>query len=134
MTTALEEIHRGTHRPYPCGAGAGYFGVSATGGLFACHRFVEDDARAMGHVSEGVDRERQRPWLAERAVDRQEPCRSCWARYLCGGGCHYEVIHRGRPACDYIRGWLDYVLGAYVRLSERQPDFFRASPRVGTSH
>ena len=118
MTTALEEIHRGTHRPYPCGAGAGYFGVSASGGLFACHRFVEDDGRSMGHVGEGVDRERQRPWLAERIVDRQEPCRSCWARYLCGGGCHYEVIHRGRPACDYIRGWLDYALGAYVRLSE----------------
>jgi uncharacterized protein len=134
MTTALEEIHRGTHRPYPCGAGAGYFGVSATGGLFACHRFVEDDARAMGNVSEGVDRERQRPWLAERAVDRQEPCRSCWARYLCGGGCHYEVIHRGRPACDYIRGWLDYALGAYVRLSELQPDFFRASAGARTSH
>ncbi len=130
LTTALEEIHRGTHRPYPCGAGAGYFGVSASGGLFACHRFVEDDARAMGHVDEGVDRERQRPWLAERAVERQEPCRSCWARYLCGGGCHYEVIHRGRPACDYIRGWLDYALGAYVRLSELQPDFFRASPRA----
>jgi uncharacterized protein len=134
LTTALEEIHRGTHRPYPCGAGAGYFGVSASGGLFACHRFVEDDARAMGHVDEGVDRERQRPWLAERAVDRQEPCRSCWARYLCGGGCHYEVIHRGRPACDYIRGWLDYALGAYVRLSELRPDFFRALPRARTGH
>jgi uncharacterized protein len=124
MMTALEEVHRGTHRPYPCGAGAGYFGVSASGGLFACHRFVEDDARAMGDVGGGVDRERQGTWLAESNVDRQEPCRSCWARYLCGGGCHYEVIHRGRPACDYIRGWLDYVLGAYVRLSQVRPDLF----------
>jgi uncharacterized protein len=122
MLTALQEIHRGTHRPYPCGAGAGYFGVSASGGLFACHRFVEDKAGAMGNIRDGVDRERQRGWLAQRMVDRQEPCRSCWARYLCGGGCHYEVIHRGRPACDYIRGWLDYALGAYVRLSARRPD------------
>jgi uncharacterized protein len=124
IMTALQEIHRGTHRPYPCGAGAGYFGVSASGGLFACHRFVEDKAGSMGDIREGVDRERQRRWLAERMVDRQEPCRSCWARYLCGGGCHYEVIHRGRPACDYIRGWLDYALGAYVRLSAQRPDFF----------
>jgi uncharacterized protein len=129
LTTALTEIHRGTHRPYPCGAGASYFGVSASGGLFACHRFVEDDKAAMGHVGGGVDRERQREWLAERMVDRQEPCRSCWARYLCGGGCHYEVIHRGRPACDYIRGWLDYALGAYIRLSELAPDFFLPAKR-----
>jgi uncharacterized protein len=124
MTTALKEIHRGTHRPYPCGAGASYFGVSASGGLFACHRFVEDKAASMGHVDAGVDRNLQRRWLTERKVDRQEPCKSCWARYLCGGGCHYEVIHRGRPACDYIRGWLDYALGAYVRLLERRPDLF----------
>ena len=124
MMTALEEIHRGTHRPYPCGAGAGYFGVSASGGLFACHRFVDDKAHAMGHVSHGVDRARQQRWLEARNVDRQEPCRTCWARYLCGGGCHYEVIHRGRPACDYIRGWLDYTLGAYVRLSMLRPELF----------
>jgi uncharacterized protein len=128
MMTALEEIHRGTHRPYPCGAGAGYFGVSASGGLFACHRFVDDSARAMGHVSHGVDQERQQRWLEERHVNRQEPCRSCWARYLCGGGCHYEVIHRGRPACDYIRGWLDYALGAYVRLSALRPELFSRDP------
>jgi uncharacterized protein len=125
MIAALEEIHRGTHRPYPCGAGAGYFGVSASGGLFACHRFVEDHAATMGHVDHGVDRDRQRRWLADRVVERQEPCRNCWARYLCGGGCHYEVIHRGRPACDYIRGWLDFVLGAYVRLSTQNPDLFK---------
>jgi uncharacterized protein len=129
LTTALTEIHRGTHRPYPCGAGASYFGASASGGLFACHRFVEDDQAAMGHVGDGVDRERQREWLAERMVDQQEPCRSCWARYLCGGGCHYEVIHRGRPACDYIRGWLDYALGAYIRLSQLAPDFFWRATR-----
>ena len=134
MMTALQEIHRGTHRPYPCGAGAGYFGVSASGGLFACHRFVEDDKGAMGHISQGVDRDRQRRWLADRMVDRQEPCRSCWARYLCGGGCHYEVIHRGRPACDYIRGWLDYALGAYVRLSARRPDLFSRAARSAADH
>ena len=134
LLTALEQIHRGTHRPYPCGAGAGYFGVSATGGLFACHRFVGDKERAMGHVERGVDEARQETWLAERMVDRQEPCRSCWARYLCGGGCHYEVIHRGRPACDYIRGWLEYALEAYVRITAARPGAFtRADLGVGPS-
>jgi uncharacterized protein len=48
---------------------------------------------------------------------------------MCGGGCHYEVIHRGRPACDYIRGWLHYCLQAYVRLSEKRPDFFGLPPK-----
>jgi uncharacterized protein len=126
MATAMRELHDGTHRPYPCGAGAGYLGVSADGRLWACHRFVEDEPGALGSLTDGLDRRRQQQWLAERHVHRQEPCRSCWARYLCGGGCHHEVIHRGRPACDYIRGWLHYCLEAYVRLSESRPDYFRS--------
>lgn len=125
MASAMHEIHRGTHRPYACGAGAGYFGVSAEGDLFACHRFVEDEAGAMGNVREGPDARRD-TWLTERHVHKQSPCSDCWARYMCGGGCHHEVIYRGRPACDYIRGWLDYCLQAYVHLSEARPDFFGA--------
>lgn len=121
MVNAMKEIERGTHRPYPCGAGAGYLGVSADGDLAACHRFVGDEDGAMGSLVNGVDRRRRADWLAERHVHRQEPCRSCWARYLCGGGCHHEVIRRGRPACDYIRGWLHYCLKAYLRLSGHPP-------------
>lgn len=128
LANALREIHKGTHRPYPCGAGAGYFGVSADGKLSACHRFVGDDNGDMGNLAEGVDRESQSRWLAHRHVHRQEPCNSCWARYLCGGSCHHEAIHRGRPACDYIRGWLHYCLAAYGRLSCARPKLFDLTP------
>jgi len=117
MVNAMREIQRGTHRPYPCGAGAGYLGVSADGDLAACHRFVGDAEGAMGSLDTGIDQARRSIWLAERHVHTQEPCRDCWARYLCGGGCHHEVIRRGRPACDYIRGWLHYCLEAYLRLA-----------------
>jgi uncharacterized protein len=124
MEAAMQQIHRGTHRPYPCGAGAAYLGVSATGGLFACHRFVENDRGAMGNVFDGADDGRRRVWLLERHVHRQEPCKTCWARYICGGGCHHEVLLRGRPACDYIRAWLHYCLQAYAGLLARRPDYF----------
>lgn len=125
FVTALEQLHRGTHRPYPCGAAAGYFGVSADGDLSACHRFVNDPAGAMGDLDHGVDHELQSRWLSQRHVHSQLPCRDCWARYLCGGGCHHEVIHRGRPACDYIRGWLNYCLEAYGRLLSLAPGYFQ---------
>jgi uncharacterized protein len=124
VDNALRELHRGTHRPYPCGAGAGYLGVSADGEIAACHRFVGDEEGAMGSLASGIDRGRQAQWLAARHVHAQEPCRSCWARYLCGGGCHHEVIRRGRPACDYIRGWLHYCIEAYLRLSQVHPAAF----------
>jgi len=121
---ALRELHRGTHRPYPCGAGAGYLGVSAEGSLSACHRFVDAEAGQLGDLTLGLDASRQNRWLADRHVHIQEPCRQCWARYLCGGGCHHEVLARGRAACDYIRGWLHYALQAYGRLSKLNPAGF----------
>ncbi|PSL57172.1 uncharacterized protein B0I31_102150 [Saccharothrix carnea] len=124
LVTALREIHRGTHRPYPCGAGAGYLGVSADGDLAACHRFVGDEDGAMGDLTGGVDDAKRARWLTDRHVHRQEPCNGCWARYLCGGGCHHEVIRRGRPACDYIRGWLHHCLSVYSRLLAARPDYF----------
>src|ERR1700685_2072393 len=66
MVNAMKEIHRGTHRPYPCGAGAGYLGVSADGDLSACHRFVNDETGAMGSVTTGVNRTKQNDWLSSR--------------------------------------------------------------------
>lgn len=117
MVNAMREIQRGTHRPYPCGAGAGYLGVSAEGELSACHRFVGDVEGAMGSLDAGIDTQKRAEWLSSRHVHTQSPCSECWARYMCGGGCHHEVIKRGRPACDYIRGWLHYCLEAYLRLA-----------------
>jgi uncharacterized protein len=130
IVNALQEIHRGTHRPYPCGAGAGYFGVSARGELFACHRFVEDRKAHFGDVESGVNRGMQNTWLEQRHVHFQHPCKGCWARYLCGGGCHHEVLGRGRPACDYIRGWLDHCLKVYLRIIELRPQYFGEAPSV----
>lgn len=127
VVNALRELHRGTHRPYPCGAGAGYMGVSATGELSACHRFVGDKDGQMGSLVRGIDASSQNAWLSDRHVHTQEPCGDCWARYLCSGGCHHEVLSRGRTACAYIRGWLHYCLQAYDRMLKLRPDWFGES-------
>ncbi|MDA9406498.1 MULTISPECIES: radical SAM/SPASM domain-containing protein [unclassified Bradyrhizobium] len=118
----LQRIHHYQRENYPCGAGGGYMGVAADGGLYACHRFVNDDEGLMGDVFGGVDPDRQSSWLDRRHLEKQAPCGGCWARYLCSGGCHYEAIKRGRPACDYIRGWTAYCLGLYTELMHTQPD------------
>lgn len=118
MIGTLRRIHEPVPDEYPCGAGGSYLGVAADGEMFACHRFVGKRSARLGDVATGVDSDAQETWLASRNLRFQVPCTTCWARHLCGGGCHYEVDQRDRPACDYIRGWLDYCLGAYARLLE----------------
>jgi uncharacterized protein len=117
----LQRIHDYRREHYPCGAGGGYLAASAEGDIFACHRFVNDDEGYLGDVNQGVSPERQASWLRERNLQNQLPCASCWARYLCSGSCHYEVLKEGRPACDYIRGWADKCLQLYAELMRDRP-------------
>jgi uncharacterized protein len=117
----LQRIHEYRREHYPCGAGGGYVAASADGDLFACHRFVDDEDGYLGDTLQGLSPERQARWLRERNLQNQTPCLSCWARYLCSGSCHYEVLKEGRPACDYIRGWADQCLQLYVELARERP-------------
>src|SRR5262249_34322370 len=40
MNDLLRELHQGTNKAHPCGAGLGLLGVSTEGELGLCHRFV----------------------------------------------------------------------------------------------
>jgi len=121
VIATLKRIHSYQREVYPCGAGGSYMGVSAQGRLYACHRFVNDESAHMGDVDAGVNADQQREWLASRHLASQGACNTCWARHLCGGSCHHEVVRRGRPACDYIRGWLYYCIGLYADLMDADP-------------
>jgi uncharacterized protein len=120
FAVALKQLHRGACSPYPCGAGGGYFSVAAGGRWYACHRAVGDPAFEMGS-SDGLDTDRRRRFLEARHVHAQTDCRTCWARYLCSGGCHQEAESRTAESCDFVRGWLDFCLAAYCELSGPQP-------------
>lgn len=124
LAVALKEIHRGACRPLPCGAALNYVSVSVDGDYFTCHRTIGDQRLALGNLATGPLRSARQRFVTARHVDTQEPCASCWARYLCGGGCHAEVIAAGRSGCDYIRGWLEYCLRTYNQVLVEQPGFF----------
>jgi uncharacterized protein len=130
LATAVKQIHAGAARTLPCGAGDNYVSADAHGEFFACHRTVGDERFHFGAHPDGA---RRREFLAARQVDLQEPCRSCWARYLCGGGCHAEVAAHDRAGCDFIRGWLEYCLGFYDRVSRARPRLL-ASKRAEAPH
>ena len=69
-----------------CGAGKNYFQIDGRGRLSACQWFVGDAKEELGRGAT-IDRAR----LAEYAKPLVElnDCGSCWARFLCGGGCMY---------------------------------------------
>jgi uncharacterized protein len=125
FVTALRRLHAGSASPFPCGAGGGYASVSTDGRWYACHRAIGDSAYALGAgPTTAVDPRRQQAFLRSHHVDRVEPCRSCWARYLCSGGCHQEAAARTDASCTAIRDWLLFCLDAYCTLSAARPEWF----------
>jgi uncharacterized protein len=122
LAIALKQLHRGAWRTLPCGAANNYVSVSATGDYFTCHRTIDDPRFFLGSSETGALYDARQAFVRSRSVDTQQPCRTCWARYLCGGGCHAEVIRSGRAGCDYIRGWLEYCISLYPQVLATRPD------------
>jgi uncharacterized protein len=115
LLTAMRRIHVGASSPYPCGAGGGYFSVATDGKWYACHRAIGDEAYALGDNT-GLNEDKRRGFIQARHVHAQTDCRTCWARYLCSGGCHQEANTRSESSCDFIRGWLDFCLKTYCEV------------------
>ena len=120
LAVALKQLHRGAASPYPCGAGGGYFSVSAAGRWYACHRAIGKPGYELGSNA-GLDPARRREFVRRGHVHAQPECRSCWARYLCSGGCHQEANARSTASCDFIRGWLSFCLATYCELGRAAP-------------
>ncbi len=132
VSDTLSELHQGVNKSHPCGAGLGLMGVGPSGDIAPCHRFVDSDTHALGHISTGIDREKQADFLRRGHIDSKYDCHTCWARPLCAGGCHHEAFVRygdtGHPNlhyCDWIRDWTDTCLKIYGAISAINPDFLQ---------
>lgn len=118
-----------------CGAGVEYLAVAADGSLYPCHQFVGNPDFLMGHVDQGI----QRPELAQRFRDchamSKTPCRTCWARYHCGGGCHASAHllnqDMDRPyqlGCILQKKRLECALYVQAKLSAANPASVTENP------
>lgn len=86
LSAEVKSIGDGVKRLYGCGAGLGFASVDVDGDIYPCMRFTQNLAYRLGNVFTGFDPEK-REMFFRRTVDNRERCRSCWARYLCGGAC-----------------------------------------------
>jgi len=132
VSDTLSELYQGVNKSHACGAALGLVGVGPSGDIAPCHRFVDSDNHALGHISTGIDREKQKDFLRRGHINSKYDCHTCWARPLCAGGCHHEAYVRygdtGHPNlhyCDWIRDWTDTCLRIYGAISVHNPEFLR---------
>jgi len=115
----MDQTSRATRYLTQCGAGSGYLAVSSDGDIYPCHRFVGNDEYSMGDVFNGISRPDISGFFVSAHVNNKKKCLHCWARYICGGGCHaYAVEFNGdilKPygiECELMKHRIE--LGAYI--------------------
>jgi uncharacterized protein len=138
----LTDIHEGTKKALPCGAGVGMVAVDHEGDVNLCHRFTGSELPTFGHVEKGLDKAGLNDFLNRRIAQRENGCNTCRIRNLCAGGCYHESYARyGDPVkptfhyCDLMRDWVDFGIAVYTRILEQNPGFFHRylSPRSARS-
>jgi uncharacterized protein len=127
----LARLHLGQTKSVSCGAGYGYLAVDTEGSFYVCHRLVGDESFRVGNIDEGADPAEIRRALDSVTCGKQEMCRSCWARTLCSGGCHYENNLRENQlglapggSCDFIRRWFQLGIEVYAELKRSGAEDF----------
>jgi uncharacterized protein len=129
---AIDHVANANPMFNPCGAGVGYFGVAADGTLYPCHRFVGDNDFAMGSVFDGVTNDELAELFGNVSINRKETCRTCWAKYHCGGGCHRhcaefnggDILKPYDVECELMKYRIE--LGAYLYATLTEEEFQRA--------
>jgi uncharacterized protein len=88
MLPAILDLCEGKRHHYGCGMGRGLAGISTSGDVYPCHRFIGQADMRMGNID---DYKAEPLNVHGRAVvDVLPDCQTCWARYWCGGGCFYR--------------------------------------------
>jgi uncharacterized protein len=75
-----------------CGAGNEYIAVTPDGNIFPCHRYAGIEQWKMGNISGDSLVLPIKEYFAKTHIYAKEKCRSCWARFYCGGGCNAEFF------------------------------------------
>jgi uncharacterized protein len=110
-----------------CGAGYEYVAVTPTGEVYPCHQLVGKEEYLLGDTKSGMRRFDIQKSFREARVPHKPACLACWARYLCGGGCHARAIAAGNPltepdpvSCRIMTTRLEYALYAQILKAEQQ--------------
>ncbi len=107
-----------------CGAGYQYLAVNPLGEIYPCHQFDGRPEYLLGDVRRGIVATDLQERFRGAHIYRKERCVNCWARFLCGGGCHAQASYHSddllKPdplACRVMQARLEGAL-YYMALHE----------------
>lgn len=137
ILSVLEDITFQNKRYYACGAGRGYFGISSSGDLYPCHRFIGMQKVRIGSI---YDDRLVRKVYQNTLVTQLNKCSRCWVKYFCGGGCMHinkattdSFFEPNNVFCEEMQFTTEMGIHIYCQLDKSDITFLKeiieTSPR-----
>lgn len=110
-----------------CSSGRWAVAVSCSGDIYPCHRLVGIESLKMCSVFQNtID---QTPY-SQAVTKRDEICTTCFAKYVCSGGCFHEnlsatgsIFKPDEESCKLIRRTVEYGAAIASMLKGEDKDF-----------
>jgi uncharacterized protein len=128
LRQSLKNIFEGQQKYYHCGAGRHFKTVASNGDIYSCQRLTGYKKYRIGSVFTGIDEGSVKEFLPKLVI-KKETCRSCWARFFCGGGCTSEQIltksndaHPLRWSCELFKHNLKWNIWLFDEIQNADPE------------
>lgn len=125
----MDQTNIATRYLTQCGAGSGYLAVSSDGDIYPCHRFVGNDDFLMGDIFTGIKDQKISDMFLSAHVNNKKKCLRCWARYMCGGGCHAYAVDYNKDIlepyaieCELMKYRIKLGIYIYSEFIENFPE------------
>jgi len=112
---------------YRCPAAKWDISIDTNGDIYPCDSFDGVEDVKLGSIFTGIDESKRKQFI-ELHVDRKPVCSSCWARYLCGGGCYYAAWQANRRIeipdrvkCQLIKHLIELGIFLSAEIEDRYP-------------
>lgn len=132
LRQTMNQTHCRNFRLTQCGAGQGYLAVGADGRLYPCHEFVGQEQYVLGDVFNGIKNSNIQMTFLSAHVRNKKECMQCWARYICGGGCHAcaimfnkDIFQPYEVGCELMKHRIKLGAYLYASLKNKSPLVFQ---------
>lgn len=108
--------------------------LDENGNMFPCLYVIGDEKYLLGNISE---KKHAQDILKPILVNQIKECSSCWARYLCGGTCHYNSIVNKKSVyekddleCEIRQFVITESINFLIKLIENKIDMTKVAKAI----
>ena len=128
IKSPLHALHNRIKLKKHCGSGQNVLAITPNLDVYPCSPFVGNKSFHIGNIhNQGADLFKNICAFSMPKVCEKSACQSCWAKYLCAGGCYFSAYSTSDNPCNpnplrclITKNYVETALMIYASLYETE--------------